>query len=66
METKPTKKQYTDYLNEVGESLSDNEFIIGEKKRNMKYGEALRKYDPIAFNVGYNEYCNEKYNKKNN
>jgi hypothetical protein len=52
---KITKKQYQQYLNEIGESLSDEEFIIGGKFRkrncNTKYGNALRKYDPIAFEV---------------
>lgn len=57
--SKITKKQYEDYLNEVGLSLSDEKFIIGGKKRRMNYGAALRKYDPIAFEVGYSEYVRE-------
>lgn len=59
---KITKKQYQQYLNEIGESLSDEEFIIGGKFRNTKYGNALRKYDPIAFEVGYREQVNEHKN----
>lgn len=62
--SKITKKKYEKYLNEVGESLSEEQFIIGGKKRRMNYGAALRKYDPIAFEVGYREYVNEKeYNE---
>ena len=62
-----TRKQYQQYLNEIGESLSDEEFVIGGKFRkrycNTKYGNALRKYDSIAFEVGYREYVNE-HNKE--
>ncbi|MBO7478152.1 MAG: hypothetical protein J6U04_09495 [Salinivirgaceae bacterium] len=51
-----TRKDYEEYLNEVGESLSEDEFIIGGKMRRMPYGKALRKYSPITFNAGYNEW----------
>ncbi len=55
-----TKKHYTEYLNRVGGSLDEDEFIIGGKFRRgyypNRYGEALRRYDPIAFEVGYNEF----------
>lgn len=53
-----TKKHYIAYLNEIGESLSDDEFIIAGKKRNRSsgYGNLLKKYDPIAFQVGYYEW----------
>lgn len=60
---KITKKQYEQILNEIGESFDEDKFIIGGKFRRMKYGSALRKYDPIAFEVGYNEYVSEEYNK---
>jgi hypothetical protein len=52
----PTKKQYEEYLNEIGEVLPDEHFIIGGKMRRGKWGSMIRKYDPIAFQVGYNEY----------
>lgn len=51
-----TRKEYEKYLNEVGKSLSEDEFIIGGKMRRMPYGKALRKYSPITFNAGYNEW----------
>lgn len=54
--TNKTRKDYEEYLNEVGESLSEDEFIIGGKMRRMPYGKALRKYSPITFNAGYNEW----------
>lgn len=58
---KGTKKQYEEYLNEIGEGLSEEEFIIGGKMRNGKYGTMLKKYDPIAFNVGYNEWKQNQF-----
>ena len=53
-----TKKEYIKYLNEVGESLSDDEFIIGGvmRRRRDNYGELLKDYDKIAFEVGYSEW----------
>lgn len=51
-----TKKEYENYLNSIGTSLSEEEFIIGGKFRRGKYGTMLRKYDPIAFEVGFNEW----------
>ena len=51
---------YEEYLNEVGEGLDDDEFIIGgEDRRPMPYGTAMRQFDPIAFNVGYDEWVRE-------
>jgi hypothetical protein len=53
---------YAEYLNEVMSYLDyeDDEWIIGGKNRVDeywgRYGEALREYDPIAFEVGKNEY----------
>lgn len=55
---------YEEYLNEIGEDLDEDEFIIGGKKRNMPYGTALRKYDPIAFNVGFDEWEREMEDDK--
>lgn len=53
------EKRYIEYLNEVGECLSEEEFIIGGKDRTslgLPYGVLLKKYDPIAFEVGLNDY----------
>ena len=53
---------YAEYLNEVMSYLDyeDDEWIIGGKNRVDeywgRYGEALREYDTIAFEVGKNEY----------
>ena len=59
---KKTRKAYEEYLNEIGLSLSSDEFIIGGKQRAQwgEYGRLLRKYDPIAFEVGYQEWKNER------
>lgn len=53
------RKEYEEYLNEIGEALDEDsqQWIIGGKNRyknsNGQYGSALKKYDPIAFNTGY-------------
>lgn len=51
-----TKKNYEDYLDEVGKALPEKSFIIGGKLRHGDYSQLLRKYDPIAFEVGFNEW----------
>lgn len=53
---KKSKKEYQEFLNEVGENLPEEEFIIGGKLRRGKYGDMVRKHDPIGFQVGYNEW----------
>jgi len=53
---------YVEYLNQVMSYLDygDDEYIIGGKDRSNeyfgRYGEALREYDPIAFELGKREY----------
>lgn len=57
-----SKKQYEEYLNELSPSYSDDEnwIISGKDRRSCYYpgrwGTAIRKFDPIAFEVGYNEW----------
>ena len=58
-----TKKAYVEYLNESCPEQGSDQWIIGGRIRmgmmwKHYYGQALRKYDPIAFNVGYNEWKN--------
>ena len=58
---KKTKKNYEEYLNQNSPSQGSDEWIIGGKIRmnemwSNKYGTAIRKHDPIAFEVGYNEW----------
>ena len=62
---KTTKKAYVAYLNDIAlPEQGSEEWIIGGTIRmyymwrNM-YGEALRKYDPIGFQVGYNDWVRE-------
>jgi hypothetical protein len=62
MKTK-TKKEYTEYLNSLSPEQGSEEWIIGGKIRMYHmwrnlYGEAIRKYDSIGFEVGYNEWKN--------
>ena len=56
---KYSKAEYEQYLNEVGESLSDEEFIMAGKMRRGSYGTMMRKYDPIGFEVGYHDWLRE-------
>lgn len=60
-----SKKAYEKYLNEIGKSLSEEEFIIGGKQRSCwkPYGYLMRKYDNIAFEVGYNDWKRENNGK---
>ena len=61
-----TRDEYEEYLNEVGESLLEEDFIIGGKdRRPMPYGTALRRYDKTTFNVGYNEWKQENEWRQN-
>lgn len=56
-----TKKAYEQYLNDLSPAQGSEEWIIAGKIRMaemnlQQYGSAIRKFDPIAFNVGYNEW----------
>lgn len=56
-----TKSNYVYHLNGLSPSFESEDWIIGGKRRNYyaqrkQYGVALRKYDPIAFQVGYQEW----------
>ena len=59
--SKPSRKMYVEHLNRIGASLSDKEFIIRNKmrKNRNKFGKYLRKYAPITFEVGYQDYVRE-------
>lgn len=58
---KPTKKRYEEYLNELSPEQGSEEWIIAGAIRMQhmwknQYGTALRMYDPVAFQCGYNEW----------
>ena len=58
-----TKKEYEEFLNDNSPIQGSDEWIIGGVIRmsfmwQNKYGTAIRKFDPIAFEVGYNEFKN--------
>ncbi len=61
-----TRKQYESYLNKLGASLDEEEFIIGGRMRanKSKYGYYMRLHDPIGFEVGFNEWCKEQWATK--
>ena len=56
-----TKKQYEEYLNGMSIGQDSDLWIIGGTLRMYyrqlnKWGTAVRKYDPMAFDVGYNSF----------
>jgi len=51
-----TKKEFIEYLNEIGECLPSENFIMAGKMRRGKYGELLKRHDPIAFEAGFSGY----------
>jgi hypothetical protein len=61
MKKQKTKKAYEEYLNGLSPAQGSDEWIIGGVIRMYHmhlnlYGQALRKYDPIAFEEGYNDW----------
>ena len=60
---KKTKQNYERILNNIEYAIDRPQWIIGGKMRHTyahksMYGTALRTYDPIAFEVGFNEWRN--------
>ena len=60
IKVKKTRKAYEEYLNN-NSSNDIEQYVIGGKLRSQyyyknKFGTAIRKYDPIGFEVGYNEW----------
>jgi hypothetical protein len=60
-EMRKTKKAYEEYLNSLSPEQGSEEWIIGGKIRmyhmwKNQWGTAMRKFDPIRFQVGYNEW----------
>lgn len=58
---KLTKKNYEATLNEIAPNYDSEEWIIGGQDRRKYYypdlfGRATRKFDPIAFEVGFQEW----------
>lgn len=50
------KKQYEEYLNELGAPEDDKKSNGGRIPDHAKYGSWLRRNDTIAFEVGYREW----------
>lgn len=64
-----TKKRYEQHLNEIGNTFENCEYLANKERgqhlkpqslimslHENRYGTILRKYDPTAFEVGYNEW----------
>ncbi len=70
MKKEPTKKDYEKHLNECSPAQGSEEWIIGGTIRmaymwKQQYGAAIRKHDPIAFEVGYREFVANKKSQWN-
>lgn len=54
--------EYVKYLNEIGDGLTEEKFIIGGKQYTNRhnYGYLIYTYDPIAFNTGFQDWKREK------
>jgi hypothetical protein len=50
------KKYYEEHLNEIGAPEDDKRSNGGRIPDYCRYGTWLRRNDPIAFNVGFNEF----------
>ena len=59
---KITKQSYINYLNEIGIPKDDLKSNGGRIPDYIGYGDWLHKNDPIAFNVGFNEFVQETRN----
>jgi hypothetical protein len=53
---KNTKSNYEKYLNEIGTPEDDKKSNGGRIPNHSKYGNWMRKNDPIAFEVGFREF----------
>lgn len=57
------RKEYERYLNDISPDSDSEKWIIGGKNRYCgrdNYGTMLKRYDPIAFEVGLREYKQNK------
>ena len=50
---------YVNYLNEIGIPEEDKKSNGGRIPDHAKYGEWSRRNDPIAFNVGYQDFVRD-------
>jgi len=51
-----TRKDYEEYLNEIGTPEDDKKSNGGRIPDYANYGKWVRRNDPIAFNVGFYDY----------
>lgn len=70
MKIKNTKKEYEHYLSDIysnydSERLHEIFAYIIDRHKGVRYkdltqkaGGVLRRYDPVAFEVGYKDWCN--------
>lgn len=57
-----SRKEFERYLNNLSPDSDSEEWIIGGKNRYCyrdNYGTMLKRYDPIAFQIAYEEWTNK-------
>lgn len=59
-----TKKEYEEYLNELEIPCDDLKSEGGRIPDGSKYGTWLRRNDPIAFEVGFQDWVRDNKNKQ--
>jgi hypothetical protein len=52
----PTRAEYEEWLNELGTPEDDKKSNGGRIPDDSNYGAWTRRHDPVAFNVGFNEF----------
>ena len=57
------RKEFEQYLNNLSPDSDSEKWIIGGKNRYCyrdNYGTMLKRYDPTAFQIAYEEWINEE------
>ena len=63
--TQPTRTDYERFLNDLGVPEEDRRSNGGRISDHAAYGTWTRREDPVAFNVGYNEFVrNYEFQKR--
>lgn len=65
--SKITRNSYVEYLNNYVPDIKSDEWIIGGKNRSgcyPKYGKAVRRCDPIGFEVGFQDWTRDTPKKR--
>lgn len=62
---KPSRRAYEEWINEIPVPFDECKSNGGRIPDHCKYGTWIRKNDPVAFNVGFNEWSRENLELQN-